>query len=93
MAVGGHDLRSADSLALLRQPGGLFDAWRDRLVTSNVRAEAEEGGAGRRGLGSTHHRAGKAKGEGSDAGPTTPLGGNYRLLRGYQGTVLVLGFL
>eukprot|EP00584_Thalassiosira_punctigera_P017357 CAMPEP_0172547054 /NCGR_PEP_ID=MMETSP1067-20121228/16677_1 /TAXON_ID=265564 ORGANISM="Thalassiosira punctigera, Strain Tpunct2005C2" /NCGR_SAMPLE_ID=MMETSP1067 /ASSEMBLY_ACC=CAM_ASM_000444 /LENGTH=834 /DNA_ID=CAMNT_0013334075 /DNA_START=113 /DNA_END=2617 /DNA_ORIENTATION=+ len=92
VGVGEHELENADSLGLLRRPGGLFDEWGDRLVTSNARAAAPADGGGRRRLPGS---ASSSRRRDSDAAETTsaPLGENYRLLHGNQGTVLVLGFL
>ncbi len=62
------------------------------MVTSNARAAAPADGGGSRRLPGS---ASSSRRRDSDAAETTsaPLGGNYCLLRGNQGTVLVLGFL
>jgi len=39
VTIGDHELTNADSLAVLREPGGLIDEWGDRLITSNVRVD------------------------------------------------------
>jgi len=69
VTVGEHELKRTKSLDMLREPGGLFDNWGERLVTSNVRQS------------------------GADNEKSEPLGSNYLLLQGNQGSVLVLGFL
>jgi 2',3'-cyclic-nucleotide 2'-phosphodiesterase (5'-nucleotidase family) len=70
VTVGEHELISPKSVERLREPGGLFDEWGERLVTSNVRQN-----------------------NGADNDKVEPLGNNYLLLQGNQGSVLVLGFL
>lgn len=72
VTIGDHELTNADSLSVLREPGGLFDEWGDRLITSNVRVKVLDD---------------------NDKKTLVPLGHNYKLLQGNQGTVLVLGFL
>mmetsp|Transcript_18538 Transcript_18538/g.33161 ORF Transcript_18538/g.33161 Transcript_18538/m.33161 type:complete len:835 (+) Transcript_18538:135-2639(+) len=81
VTVGDHELTNSDSLGVLREPGGLFDEWGDRLITSNVRITTDDSSS------SSSNEKKKA-----DA-LLTPLGRNYKLLHGNQGTVLVLGFL
>lgn len=69
VTLGEHEIFNSISLEKLEEPGGLFDEWGDRLVTSNVRQS------------------------GADESNLEPLGNNYLLLEGNQGSVLVLGFL
>ena len=69
VTVGEHEILNSKSIEKLNEPGGLFDDWGERLVTSNVRQN------------------------GFDKDKVEPLGNNYLLLEGNQGSVLVLGFL
>ncbi len=69
VTLGEHEIFNSKSIEKLEEPGGLFDEWGDRLVTSNVRQS------------------------GADESNLEPLGNNYLLLEGNQGSVLVLGFL
>jgi len=89
VTLGEHDLSSEDSLRMLCEPGGLFDEWGDRLITSNVRVMAEDETGGSKGSShsSSHNSAAKSSKN------VVPLGYNYKILKGNQGTILVLGFL
>ena len=69
--VGEHELINDKSVDFLLEPGGLFDEWGERLITSNVRREIGD----------------------DNQSKVEPLGNNYLLLEGKQGSVLVLGFL
>jgi hypothetical protein len=69
--VGEHELINDKSVDMLLTPGGLFDEWGERLITSNVRREIGD----------------------DNQSKVEPLGNNYLLLEGKQGSVLVLGFL
>ena len=42
IGVGNHELTSVDSLTKLREPGGLFDEWGTKLVTSNVQVKDDK---------------------------------------------------
>lgn len=41
IGVGNHELTSVDSIAKLREPGGLFDEWGKKLITSNVQVKGD----------------------------------------------------
>jgi len=69
VTLGEHEVVNSISIEKMEEPGGLFDEWGERLVTSNVRQS------------------------GADNDNLNPLGNNYLLLEGNQGSVLVLGFL
>ncbi|KAL7498151.1 hypothetical protein ACHAWT_009675 [Skeletonema menzelii] len=69
ITLGEHEIINSKSIEKLEEPGGLFDEWGERMVTSNIRRS------------------------GSSEGNLEPLGNNYLLLEGNQGSVLVLGFL
>lgn len=87
VTVGEHELKNSDSLAVLREPGGLFDEWwgDGTLVTSNVRVVRADDDA---------NDVDKSPDFDSAPAPASlPLGRNYKILRGNHGTVLVLGFL